>query len=120
MKQEQRAGKSLLSLRKLTRAVADLVREQVTTHVATLTPLLQPKRLLGAYADGATTDPQPAAARGLRDLQAAYKEAGERLGIHNDLRPPLELAAWGVDVSQYEYVHSLKSDGADAAAAADS
>jgi hypothetical protein len=43
---------SLLVLRKLTRAIADVVRAQMTEYLSTLTPLLKPSALLGDYIQG--------------------------------------------------------------------
>jgi len=43
---------SLLVLRKLTRAITDVVRQQVAEHLATLTPLLKPAAVLGDYVLG--------------------------------------------------------------------
>jgi len=45
--------KSLLVLRKLTRAIADTARAQLTEYLNTLTPLLQPQGILGDYIQGA-------------------------------------------------------------------
>ena len=42
---------SLLVLRKLTRAIADSVRTQMTEYLATLAPLLRPKMVLGDYVE---------------------------------------------------------------------
>ena len=43
---------SLLVLRKLTRAITDVVRVQMTEYLRTLTPLMRPKALLGEYVQG--------------------------------------------------------------------
>ena len=41
--------KRLLALRKLTRAIAELVRGQLKDYLSTLTPLLRPRHVLGEY-----------------------------------------------------------------------
>jgi len=41
------------SLRRLTRAVADLLTERLTTYLATLSPLFRPRRVLGEHIRGA-------------------------------------------------------------------
>jgi hypothetical protein len=43
---------SLLILRKLTRAIAEAVRQQMTEYLATLAPLLRPPTVLGDYIQG--------------------------------------------------------------------
>ena len=45
---------SLLVLRKLTRAIADVVRAQMTEYLATLAPLLRPKMVLGEHVEDGT------------------------------------------------------------------
>src|SRR5947209_20604795 len=56
MSNEHYDPKKLLSLRRLTRSVADLLREQVKDHVATLAPLLRPRAALGDSADAGAKD----------------------------------------------------------------
>ena len=48
---------SLLVLRKLTRAITDAVRVQMTEYLKTLTPLLRPKAVLGDYVQGGPKEP---------------------------------------------------------------
>ena len=48
---------SLLVLRKLTRAITEAVRVEMTGHLATLTPLLKPSAVLGDYIVGGQKEP---------------------------------------------------------------
>ena len=57
---------SLLALRKLTRAITDAVRVQMTEYLKTLTPLLRPKALLGEYVQGKSEGIEPQSGQGVR------------------------------------------------------
>ena len=60
---------SLLVLRKLTRAITDAVRVQMTGYLKVLTPLLQPKVVLGEYVQGGQREPNRKADKAFADLQ---------------------------------------------------
>ena len=47
---------SLLVLRKLTRAIAEAVRAQMTEYLTTLAPLLWPRMVLGDYIQGGSKE----------------------------------------------------------------
>ena len=64
---------SLLVLRKLTRAITDVVRVQMTEYLKTLTPLLRPKAVLGEYIQGGQKEPTRKADKAFKDLQALYE-----------------------------------------------
>ena len=63
---------SLLVLRKLTRAITDVVRVQMTEYLKTLSPLLRPKAILGDYVQGGPKEPTRKADKAFSDLQALY------------------------------------------------
>jgi hypothetical protein len=109
--EERFSPKRLLSLRRLTRAVADVLREQVVGYVGTLAPLLRPKAVLGAYAEGGTRDPAPGVDRAIRDLQSLHEQVAttKPFNLVRDLKFPLELLTAGLDVSPLEYSHVVKT-----------
>jgi hypothetical protein len=65
---------SLLTLRKLTRAIADSVRGQMTEYLATLAPLLRPKMVLGDYIEDGSKESTRRSDKALKDLQALYEK----------------------------------------------
>ena len=65
--------KSLLVLRKLTRAIADAARGQLTEYLTTVTPLLQPQGILGDYIQGAQKETSLKAEQAFKDLKALYE-----------------------------------------------
>jgi len=98
----------LPDLRRKTDAVANLLREQVASHLETLRPLFAPERVFGKYAGG-RIDPQ-GAERAYLDLQQKYRPFSAK---------PYELAAtfdasWltlvgtAMDVRPWEYVAQIQ------------
>ena len=65
---------SLLVLRKLTRAITDVVRVQMTEYLKTLTPLLRPKAVLGDYVQGGVEGTEPQVGQGLRGSAGALRD----------------------------------------------
>lgn len=52
MPEEHYDIQKFLKLRKLTRAIADLLRGQLSDYIATLTPMLRPRSIFGEYIQG--------------------------------------------------------------------
>ena len=72
---------SLLVLRKLTRAITDVVRVQMTEYLKTLTPLLRPKAVLGDYVQGGPKEPSRKSDKAFGDLQALYETVAARQAV---------------------------------------
>jgi hypothetical protein len=107
-------AKQLLVLRKLTRGVVEVLRDEAREYVAALTPLLRPRVALGDPADAGASEPFQSADRTFKELAALYESVApaEPFNLHKDLRPPVELAAATVDMSPMEYRYTAKADGA--------
>jgi hypothetical protein len=105
---------SLLALRKLTRAITDAVRVQMTEYLKTLTPLLRPKALLGEYVQGGVREPSRKADKAFADLQALYEKVAvaKPYGLPRDLSAPLTLTTVGLEITPLDYYHVAQS-GAD-------
>jgi hypothetical protein len=102
---------SLLVLRKLTRAITDVVRVQMTEYLRTLTPLLRPKAILGEYIQGGQKEPTRKADKAFKDLQALYEVvAGTKpFNLPRDLTPPLSFPALGLEITPVDYVHPAQA-----------
>ena len=72
---------SLLVLRKLTRAIADVVRAQMTEHLATLAPLLRPKMVLGDHVEDGTKESTRRSDKAFKELQALYETIVDRQAV---------------------------------------
>ena len=106
--------KSLLVLRKLTRAIADLVRAQLVDHLTTLAPLFQPQGVFGEYIQGPQKDVALKADQAFKELKALYDTLApaKPLNLRRDLSTPFSFSNVALEVTPVEYVHVAQSDGA--------
>jgi hypothetical protein len=104
---------SLLALRKLTRAITDAVRVQMTEYLKTLTPLLRPQVVLGEYVQGGQKEPTRKADKAFKDLLALYEAVApaKPFYLQRELNPPLDFPRVGLEFTPLDYVH-LAQDGA--------
>jgi hypothetical protein len=103
----------LLALRKITRAIADLLRNQLREHLATVTPLLRPANVLGEYVQGHTRGSVKGAEKAFRDLQGLYEaSAGAKpFSLPRDLKAPIEILSSSPEINPMEYVHTATANG---------
>jgi hypothetical protein len=102
---------SLLVLRKLTRAIADAVRAQMTEYLTTLAPLLRPKMVLGDYIDGGSKESTKRADKAFKELQALYDKvaATKPYNLPRELTPPLRIAGVGLEITPVDAPHVVQS-----------
>ena len=72
---------SLLVLRKLTRAITDVVRVQMTEYLTTLTPLLRPTSVLGDYIQGGQKEIDPQSRQGVQGAAGALRDRRRRQAV---------------------------------------
>jgi len=70
---ERYSTQRMLVLRRLTRAVSDLLHTQVREYLSALAPLLRPRRVFGDYVQGGTKEGLRGSEKALQELQSAYK-----------------------------------------------
>ena len=103
-----RDSQSLLALRKLTRAITEAVRVEMTEHLAALTPLLRPAAVFGDYIQGGQKEPTRKAEKAFKQLQGLYESAAAAAPFNLPkelLSPPLNLASEGLEITPYDYPH---------------
>ena len=105
---------SLLVLRKLTRAIADAVRTQMSEYLETLTPLLRPQVVLGDYVQGGQKESTRRADKAFKELHALYETvaATKPFNLPRELTPPLNFSGVGLEITPLDYLHVVPS-GAD-------
>lgn len=110
---ERDGVQSLLVLRKLTRAITDVVRVQMTEYLKVLTPLLRPKALLGDYVQGGPKEPSRKSDKAFGDLQALYDSVATArpYNLPRDLSHPLSLSSVGLEITPLDYVHVATAGG---------
>jgi hypothetical protein len=101
---------SLLVLRKLTRAIADIVRAQMTEHLATLAPLLRPKMVLGDYFEDGSKESTRRSDKAYKELQALYETiaATKPFNLPRELTLPLRLAGTGLEITPVDTPHVVQ------------
>jgi hypothetical protein len=102
---------SLLVLRKLTRAITDVVRVQMTEYLKTLTPLLRPKAVLGDYVQGGVKEPSRKSDKAFADLQALYDTvaAVKPYNLPRELNPPLSFTSPTLEITPLDYYHMAQA-----------
>jgi len=105
--------KSLLVLRKLTRAIADAVRGQLSEHLTTLTPLLQPQGVFGDYIQAPQREPTLKAEQAFKELKALYETVTpvKPLNLRRELAPPFNFSNLSLEVTPVDYVHLTQTEG---------
>ena len=102
---------SLLVLRKLTRAIADAVRGQMTEHLATLAPLLRPKMVLGDHVEDGTKESTRRSEKAFKELQALYEtvSTAKPFNLPRELSLPIRLAGSGLEITPVDTAHVIRS-----------
>ena len=106
---------SLLVLRKLTRAIADTVRGQMTEYLATLAPLLRPKMILGDYIEDGSKESIRRSDKAFKELQALYEKVSSTkpFNLPRELTLPIRLSGTGLEITAVDTPHVVRS-GSDA------
>jgi hypothetical protein len=107
--------KKLLVLRRLTRAVADLLHGQMREYIATLTPLLRPRAVLGHLVEGGGGGKETVhgADKALAELQTLYEahSAAKPFNLRKELKQPLEIAGTSLETTPLEYAYEAQAEG---------
>lgn len=100
---------SLLVLRKLTRAIADVARDQLVDYLTTLTPLMRAETVLGNHIHGGRRDSSRRPDQALKELQSQYDGLAptKPFNLQRELAVPLEASGSGLEISPVEYIHEV-------------
>ena len=103
--------KSLLVRRKLTRAIADALRGQLTEHLTTLTPILRPEMVFGKIIQGGQKDWIARSDQALKELRTIYEAVAPAapFNLRVDLTPPFDLGGLSLEITPVEYTHVAKA-----------
>jgi hypothetical protein len=105
---------SLLVHRKLTRAIADVVRAQMTEYLVAFAPLLRPKSVLGDYVEDGSKESTRRSEKAFKELQALYENvAGSKpFNVPRELALPIRLAGTGVEITPVDTPHVVQAGSA--------
>ena len=103
--------KRLLQMRKLTRAVQEHFHGQLLSYLATLSPLLRPKAVLGEFVEGRTGDAVKGAESAFRDLSNLWDAVApaKPFELRRELKPPVEVLNHTLFLSPVEYTLDVKT-----------
>ena len=107
---------SLLVRRKLTRAIAEVARAQMTEHLATLAPLLRPRQVLGDYVEDGVKESTRRSDKAFKELQALYENVASTkpFNLPRELSLPLRLGGGGgLEITPVDTAYIIQS-GAEA------
>jgi hypothetical protein len=110
--EEHYSTERLLALRKLTRAITDVLRGQMKEYLGTLAPLLRPHAILGGYVQGASKDIIKGADQAFKELQTLYESiaSSKPYNLPGELRPPLDIISSALDMTVMEYEYTAHND----------
>jgi hypothetical protein len=108
---ERDSLQSLLALRKLTRAIAETVRAQVTDSLGVLMPLLKPSYVLGEFALGGLREPNRRSEKAFKEIQSLYDRIATAApyNLPKDIKPPFNLGPGTLEITPVEYAHKAAS-----------
>jgi len=111
MTDERWSTQNLISLRRATRAIADLVHGQLKDYLSALSPLFRPAGVLGEYIQGGAKETSVATAKAFQELQSVYgaAAAAKPFGLSRELKPPLEIVRSPLELSPMEYAYVIKT-----------
>jgi hypothetical protein len=103
----------LLALRRLTRALEDVVRTHVRDHLTTVAPLLRPRTVLGDFVQGPGKEAARGADRVWKEVQALYDAVAPKapFSLARDLKAPLDIPGTAVEMAPVEYRHTAERGG---------
>lgn len=103
--EERYSTERLLVLRKLTRAIADLLRGQLKDHISTLAPLMHPKSVLGNYVGSQTYEVSRTGEKAFSELRERYQAIvqSRQFNLPTDFKSPLEVINPKLEMTPVEY-----------------
>jgi hypothetical protein len=110
--EEEYSTQRLLTLRKATRSISDLLRAQMKEYLSTLAPLFSPRGVLGNYAERGAYEASSIGEKAFRELQEHYQKIGQskQYQLPSELKTPLEIINTQLEMTPVEYTHVVTND----------
>jgi hypothetical protein len=101
---------SLLNLRKLTRAMADVERAQIVDHLATLSPLLLPQTVFGDHIQGAPKISSQRSEPAMKELRTLFDTVApaQPLNLRRELAPPFAFPDLDLELTPVDYAYDAQ------------
>jgi hypothetical protein len=103
----------MLTLRKLTRGVADHLTQQLRSHLTTLAPLINPRNLFGLHLRSSTKQSVKGEAEAFEQLKGLYLPlAGSSpFNLRKDLESPLDIDNVQPEIVPVDYAYEIQDAG---------
>jgi hypothetical protein len=97
----------LLALRRLTRAMAELLRGQMKEYISTLAPLMHPKNVLGNYVGSSAYEVSRTGEKAFNELREHYQVLvkSRTFNLPAEFSTPLELINPQLEMMPVDYNH---------------
>ena len=103
-------SEQLLERHHLTKEVANLCRQQLRAYLDALAPLFRPRRVLGDRVEGNGRESVPEAQQNFAVLAQTYSRiSGRPFDLRRDLAPPIESPSTQMQLSEWEYLHEIRT-----------
>jgi hypothetical protein len=101
----------LLHLHTVTKEVAKFCHKQLRAHLDTMALLFRPRRILGDAMEGAEHETIGGSDRTVAELRDLYRRVALRpFDLRPELSFPLESVSTQIQLYEWEYLHSTKTD----------
>ena len=103
----------VLSLRKVTRTVADHLSEQLRSHLAILSPLINPRNVFGQHLRSTNKQPVKGETEAFEQLKKLYLGlAGSApFNLRKDLESPLDMVSVAPEITPVDYAYDVPDGG---------
>lgn len=103
----------MLTLRKITRAVADHLSQQLRSHFATLAPLINPRNVFGLHLRSTAKQSVKGEAEAFEQLKGLYLPlAGAApFNLRKDLESPLDIDSVLPEIVPVDYAYEIQDAG---------
>ncbi len=102
----------MLVLRRLTRALSDLLRGQLREYLSALAPMFRPAGILGEYVQGSTKGTLVTSDRAFEELKSVFGAAvsSKPFSLARELKSPIEIVSSTLEMSSMEYPYEVKTE----------
>ena len=103
----------LLKQRKLTRAIAELFARELNGYLHTLTPLINPRSVFGAFIHGGPKSSTKNANKALNELESLYQQIrnAKPFNLRKQFDTPIPLLSASAEITSYTYRYTARSEG---------
>jgi hypothetical protein len=98
----------LAPLRNVSQKISQFLHKRLTTYLTTLTPLFQPRRILGEFMQSAFEGKVPGAEKNFAELQERYRQfCGKPFDLPMKLTTPLPTIKNQLEIYPWEYAYQV-------------